>query len=157
MLTGDLMRRDADGFYYFVDRIGDTFRWKGENVATMEVAQACKAQAGVEDALVYGVAVPGAEGRAGMALLKASAPLDLAAFARGMEVLPRYARPLFLRVSAAILATETHKPKRGVYAAEGFDPARSSDPLYVYDAERETYVELDGPRYAAIVKGEMRL
>ena len=59
-----------------------------------------------------------------MALLKASAPLDLAAFARGMEVLPRYARPLFLRVSAAILATETHKPKRGVYAAEGFDPAQ---------------------------------
>ena len=67
---------------------------------------------------------PGAEGRAGMALIKLRGALDLGRFARGMEVLPRYARPLFLRLTHEIATTETLKPKRGVYVAEGFDPAR---------------------------------
>ena len=155
MRTGDLMRRDAAGFYYFVDRVGDTFRWKGENVATMEVTNACLAQAGVEDALVYGVAVPGAEGRAGMALVKTREGFDVQAFARGVASLPRYARPLFLRVTSQIATTETHKPKRAVYVAEGFDPSRVSDPLYVL--EGEAYVTLDAERYSAIVGGAARL
>jgi fatty-acyl-CoA synthase len=157
MRTGDLMRRDADGFYYFVDRIGDTFRWKGENVATLEVAKACLAQVGVDDALVFGVAVPGAEGRAGMALIKTLGGLDLARFARGMEVLPRYARPLFLRLTQEIATTETLKPKRGAYIAEGFDPAKSEDPLYVFDSEAGAYAALDSERHAAIVAGELKL
>ena len=67
--TGDLMRMDASGFYYFVDRIGDTFRWKGENVATSEVADAIMTFPGIVEATVYGVAVPGTEGAAGMAVL----------------------------------------------------------------------------------------
>src|SRR5439155_1309741 len=66
--TGDLMRRDADGYFYFVDRIGDTFRWKGENVATSEVAEAICAFPAVREAHVYGVALPGTDGRAGMAV-----------------------------------------------------------------------------------------
>ena len=57
--TGDLMRRDEHGYFYFVDRIGDTFRWKGENVATGEVAEALAAVPGIREANVYGVAVPG--------------------------------------------------------------------------------------------------
>src|SRR5262249_49692508 len=65
--TGDLMRKDAAGFYYFVDRVGDTFRWQGENVSTAEVAEAIGAFPGVAEATVYGVAVPGLDGRAGMA------------------------------------------------------------------------------------------
>ncbi len=77
MRTGDLMRRDADGFYAFVDRIGDTFRWKGENVAALEVAMALRACPGVVDAIVYGVAIPGAVGRAGMALLKTDGQVRL--------------------------------------------------------------------------------
>ena len=89
MRTGDLMRRDAEGFYAFVDRIGDTFRWKGENVATLEIAAALAACPGVEEAIVYGVAVPGADGRAGMALLRPHGSLDLAALARALDVLPR--------------------------------------------------------------------
>ena len=77
--TGDLMRKDAGGFFYFVDRIGDTFRWKGENVATSEVAAAITAFPGVSEANVYGVHVPGTEGAAGMAAIVADGALDLAA------------------------------------------------------------------------------
>jgi fatty-acyl-CoA synthase len=151
------MRRDSEGFYYFIDRLGDTFRWKGENVATREVADVCAAQAGVEEAIVFGVKIPGAEGRAGMAVLKATNGLDLRAFAAGMTSLPRYARPLVLRLVSAIATTETHKPKRGLYAAEGFDPRRISDPLFLYDAEGEVFSALDVERYLAIVEGRSRL
>ena len=74
------MRKDERGFFYFVDRIGDTFRWKGENVATSEVSEAICAFPGVKQANVYGVAIPGADGRAGMATLVADKGLDLTAF-----------------------------------------------------------------------------
>jgi len=157
MRTGDLMRRDVEGFYEFVDRIGDTFRWKGENVATSEVARVCAAQLGVEDAIVFGVRVPGSEGRAGMAVLKASATLNLDAFAAGLEALPRYARPLFLRVVGRIETTETHKPKRGLYLNEGFDPGKVNDPLYVYESEHGVYEQLDAARFQAIMNGRERL
>jgi fatty-acyl-CoA synthase len=154
MRTGDLMRRDAEGFYAFVDRIGDTFRWKGENVATLEVASALAACPGVGEAIVYGVAVPGADGRAGMALLRPHGPLDLAAVARALEVLPRYARPLFLRLTRTIETTETFKPKRRAYVEQGFDPARIDDRLFVLDGD--SYVPLDADRYEAIENGTMR-
>ena len=157
MRTGDLLRRDADGFYVFVDRIGDTFRWKGENVATLEVVRACLAAPGVEDALVFGVRVPGAEGRAGMALLKLSGALDLEGFAAAMQALPAYARPFFLRVTHEIATTETHKPKRGLYLEQGYDVARVADPLFVWDAGAGGYVRLDEARHAAIARGEVRL
>ena len=80
--SGDLMRKDARGFYYFVDRIGDTFRWKGENVSTTEVAEAVSTCPGVSEAVVYGVAVPGADGRAGMAAIVTGAGFDFAALRR---------------------------------------------------------------------------
>src|SRR5262249_37924460 len=93
--TGDLMRQDDRGFFYFVDRIGDTFRWKGENVSTTEVAAALGAFPGVRDACVYGVAIPGCEGRAGMATIVADRGLDLAALhAHLVDRLPEYARPV---------------------------------------------------------------
>jgi fatty-acyl-CoA synthase len=154
MRTGDLMRRDGEGFYAFVDRVGDTFRWKGENVATLEVASALAACPGVGDAIVYGVAVPGADGRAGMALLRPHGSLDLAAVARALEVLPRYARPLFLRLARTIETTETFKPKRRTYFEQGFDPAGIDDPLFVLDGD--SYVPLDAHRYEAIQNGTMR-
>ena len=150
MRTGDLMRRDAAGFYTFVDRIGDTFRWKGENVSTSEVEVALRACPGVEQAVVYGVVVPGADGRAGMALLKIGGPFDLDALPGRLEVLPRYARPLFLRLAIEIEITETFKAKRRAYVDEGFDPDRIADPLYVFDGQRQRFVVLDTKRYAAI-------
>ena len=99
--TGDLMRKDADGYFYFVDRIGDTFRWKGENVATSEVSEAITAFPGIKEANVYGVRVPGAEGRVGMAALVVDDELDLDGFGRHVtQQLAAYARPVFLRSHA---------------------------------------------------------
>src|SRR5207247_3301728 len=100
--TGDLLRQDADGYYYFVDRIGDTFRWKGENVATQEVADVLSGAAGVTEANVYGVEVRGEDGRAGMAalVLGEGAGLDRAGlYARTEQHLPAYARPALDRKS----------------------------------------------------------
>jgi fatty-acyl-CoA synthase len=156
MRTGDLMRRDREGFYYFVDRVGDTFRWKGENVATSEVAAALSAAPGVKEAVVYGVAVPGADGRAGMAALAIDGALDLEAIARAASALPRYARPLFLRLAPVLEATATFKPVKRALAAEGFDPAMVVDPLYVFDADLDRYVPLDLARLAAIRDGSTR-
>ena len=153
--SGDLLARDGDGFYAFVDRIGDTFRWRGENVATMEVEAALRAAPGVQDCVAYGVAVPHADGKAGMAAVTPKGPLDLAALLAAADTLPRHARPLFLRVVGAVEATSTFKPKRAALAAEGFDPARVKDALYVYDAASGGYVTLDGARHHAIAHGEI--
>jgi len=156
--TGDLMRTDAKGFYYFVDRIGDTFRWKGENVASLEVAEAIMAYPGVTAASVYGVAVPGADGRAGMAAVSADAAIDLAGLrAHLAERLPAYARPLVLRLTADLAMTETFKRKSGELAAEGFDPRRITDPLYFDDPRAGAYVRLDARLFDAIAAGEVRV
>ena len=151
------MRRDRDGFYTFVDRIGDTFRWKGENVSAFEVASVLRACPGVQDAFVYGVAVPGADGRAGMALLKVDEKFDLERLCAQLEMLPKFARPLFLRLVTEIETTETFKPKRKAYVDQGFDPGRVNEPLYVFDNQRKLYVALDAERYAAIQNFDMIL
>jgi fatty-acyl-CoA synthase len=157
MRSGDLMRVDEQGFYYFVDRIGDTFRWKGENVATLEVALALSACPGIAEAAVYGVAVPGAEGRAGMALIAAESALDLVEIARRMQALPDYARPVFLRVRRELEVTATFKHRKNDLAKEGFNPLGIADPLYVFDRAQGAYVPLDADRFAAIESGAIRL
>jgi fatty-acyl-CoA synthase len=156
--SGDLLRCDAEGFYYFVDRIGDTFRWKGENVATGEVAEVLGTCPGVREANVYGVRVPQQEGRAGMAAIVAAAELDLAAlYTHAARNLPAYARPLFLRIQPELEITGTFKHRKVELAREGFDPARVVDPLYFADAAAGTYVPLDAALHARIAAGELRL
>ncbi|QJW95167.1 long-chain-acyl-CoA synthetase [Frigoriglobus tundricola] len=156
--TGDLMRRDEKGFFYFVDRVGDTFRWKGENVATSEVAQELGAFDGVLHASVYGVAVPGAEGRAGMAALVCEGAIDLAALHGHLaERLPAYARPLFLRLCPQATLTGTFKYAKTDLVRQGFDPAQCADPLYFYHPERRAYTALDAPMYDGICAGSIRL
>ena len=156
--TGDLMRRDARGFYYFVDRVGDTFRWKGENVSTGEVQDAIAACTGVLECVVYGVQVPGADGRAGMAALVVRPGFDLAAFRAELALkLPEYARPVFVRLLAALEATGTFKPKKHELQQAGFDPAVISDPLYVGDRARDAFVPLDAALHARIIAGGVRL
>jgi fatty-acyl-CoA synthase len=156
--TGDLMRRDARGYFYFVDRIGDTFRWKGENVSTTEVGQVMTACPGVVEALVYGVPVPGNEGRAGMAALVVGPGFSLTALRQHLaERLPDYARPRFLRMRAALAATATFKPMKQELVRDGYDPAASADPLYVDDREREAFVVLDAELHRRLQRGDLRL
>src|SRR5881409_1845672 len=158
--TGDLLRQDADGYYYFVDRIGDTFRWKGENVATQEVADVLSGAAGVTEANVYGVAVPGEDGRAGMAalVLAEGARFDGAAlYARAEQHLPAYARPAFVRLVPEMDVTGTLKQRKLALAAEGYDPARAGDPLFVRDDAACAYVPLTTAVLAAIRDGRRRL
>ncbi len=156
--TGDLMRRDANGFYYFVDRTGDTFRWKGENVAASEVAAAIAAFPGIAEAVVYGAAVPGTEGAAGMAAVVVSGALDLAELrAHLARALPAYARPLFLRIQERIAVTATFKHQSTDLKRDGFDPAATDDAIYFDDPSRQAYVPLDAALFARIQDGKVRL
>jgi fatty-acyl-CoA synthase len=156
--TGDLMRMDASGFYYFVDRIGDTFRWKGENVATSEVADAIMAFPGTVETTVYGVAVPGTEGAAGMAVLVGDGNLSLPDLRQHLtQRLPPYARPLFLRLKNGIDVTGTFKHKKSDLIREGFDPKATPDEIYFDDPARQAYVRLDPALYARICAGKLRL
>jgi fatty-acyl-CoA synthase len=154
--TGDLLRRDAEGYFYFVDRIGDTFRWKGENVATSEVAGAAGEAPGVKEANIYGVKVEGMDGRAGMAGLVVDADFDPAAFAAYVEPrLPPYAQPVFLRLLPGIAVTGTFKYRKLDLVADGFDPGKVKDPLYVKGPKG--YQKLTKAVFAKIMAGEMRL
>jgi fatty-acyl-CoA synthase len=156
--SGDLMREDADGYFYFVDRIGDTFRWKGENVSTMEVAEIVGSFPGIREANVYGVEVAGREGRAGMAAIVCTPGLDLAALHAYVAArLPDYARPLFLRVCETIEVTATFKQKKIGLAREGFDPDGIADEMFFDDPRKLAYVQLDGPLHRAIVSGAVRV
>jgi fatty-acyl-CoA synthase len=156
--TGDLMRRDERGFFYFVDRVGETYRWKGENVSTTEVLTAVTAIRGVLEGVVYGVSIPGADGRAGAAALLVNAEFDLAVFRAEVAArLPPYARPVFVRILSRLEATGTFKPRKQDLVQAGFDPSRSADPLYFDDVRSQSYVVLDATLYAAIVDGSIRV
>jgi fatty-acyl-CoA synthase len=156
--TGDLMRRDAEGFFYFMDRVGDTFRWKGENVSTQEVLAVLCALPGVREGVVYGVSVPRTEGRAGMAALVVDGAFDLQAFRLEVaRLLPPYARPLFLRRLSAIDSTGTFKPRTRELQKAGYDPAQVPDPLYFDDPRVGAYVPLDAALHAAITAGSIKL
>jgi fatty-acyl-CoA synthase len=156
--TGDLMRLDEQGFFYFVDRVGDTFRWKGENVATSEVNEAILQCPGVIEASTYGVTVPGTDGRAGMAALVIDAQFTFATFAAELSRrLPAYAQPVALRISTTLDSTETFKQKKQQLVRDGFDPAVVSDPLYLRDGESGSYVPLDATSHARIIAGRIRL
>ena len=156
--SGDLVRRDGRGYYYFIDRIGDTFRWKGENVSTSEVAEVIHTFDGVDEANVYGVPVAGYDGKAGMAALVPGEGFDLGTLRSHVHArLPPFARPLFLRLQARIDATSTFKQKKIDLVREGFDPGQTTDPLYFDDAKAGRYVPLDTGLCAAIRGGGIRL
>ncbi len=155
--TGDLMKQDADGYFYFVDRIGDTFRWKGENVSTGEVAERLAAFPGVTEATVYGVSVEGADGRAGMAALVLDKPFDVKAFGEHVaRELPAFAQPLFVRLLPALDTTGTFKIRKLDLVSEGYDPTRIKGALYFKDPKRG-YVKLTKPVLARLQAGAFKL
>lgn len=156
--TGDLMRKDESGFFFFVDRIGDTFRWKGENVATSEVSEAICAFPGVRHANVYGVAIPGTEGRVGMAALVADKQLDLSAFRKHLTAwLPAYARPLFIRFQEDVEITGTFKYSKTELVRQGYDPDATPDVVYFDSPESAAFIKLNKPLYDRIQTGQIRL
>jgi acyl-CoA synthetase (AMP-forming)/AMP-acid ligase II len=155
--SGDLVELHEDGWISFADRVGDTFRWKGENVSTNEVAEVLNGAPGVLESNVFGVQVPGTEGRAGMACLRCDDAFSLASFtAYALERLPVYQRPYFLRLlGAEMRVTGTFKHQKTDYRREGYDPASVSDPLFFLDGER--YVPLDADLHAALRAGRVAL
>lgn len=156
--TGDLMMRDAEGYFYFIDRIGDTFRWKGENVATLEVAETIAAYPGVADVSVYGVVVQGYDGRAGMAAIVAGDGFDLQRLHDHLrDRLPAYAVPLFVRMLPSLSLTETFKQKKQELVRSGFDLAQVADPVFFRDVAAGAYVAVDAAVFARIVSGEARI
>jgi len=156
--TGDLMRLDQSGFFHFVDRLGDTFRWKGENVATSEVNEGVADCPGVVDAVTYGVEIPGADGRAGMAAVVVGDRFDLAEFRDHLSRrLPAYACPVILRFCNELDTTETFKQKKHQLVREGFDPRLVTDPLFFKDPKTGAYRPIDAASYVRILDGSIRL
>ncbi|XP_040893349.1 very long-chain acyl-CoA synthetase-like [Toxotes jaculatrix] len=157
--SGDLLKIDSEGFIYFQDRIGDTFRWKGENVATTEVADHLLMVDCFEEANVYGVKVPGHEGRIGMAALKLKENMDFdskATYQHVKSYLPSYARPRFIRIQDALAVTGTFKQMKVKLAEEGFNPAVIRDPLF-YLEDNKGYVPMTQEIFNSISEGRIRL
>jgi len=153
--TGDLMRRDRRGYYYFVDRTGDTFRWKGENVSTSEVEQVICSFPGVGRASVYGVSVPNTDGRAGMAALSASHDFPLGEFYEHLgRHLPDHARPVFLRLCGELETTGTFRNLKERLVREGYDPAVVGDSIYLRDRQARAFVRLDRTLFDCIQSGQ---
>ncbi|XP_033749296.1 very long-chain acyl-CoA synthetase-like [Pecten maximus] len=158
---GDIVFVDKDYYLYFRDRLGDTFRWKSENVSTREVAEVLSTLSFIQDVNVYGVEVPDNDGRAGMAaiLLKdhsTSTPEVLQQIYRKCaNSLPNYARPLFLRFPTNFEVTQTMKHRKVDLVKEGYNPDIISDPVYCVDVKNKTYSPLESASYHQVIKSRL--
>ncbi|KAJ0415705.1 hypothetical protein BJY00DRAFT_317637 [Aspergillus carlsbadensis] len=164
--SGDMMRQDREGRVYFVDRLGDTFRWKSENVSTNEVSDLLGKFPSIAECNVYGVLVPHADGRAGCAAIVLAdgvveSAFDFKALAdHALRVLPRYAVPIFLRVTPALGYTSTMKMQKGKLRLEGCDVAlveRAGDKMYWLPPHGVCYVPFTAGDYQKLQGGEVRL
>ena len=156
--SGDLLKRDKDGYFYFVDRIGDTFRWKSENVATSEVSEAISTYKGVKEANVYGVLVPGEDGRAGMASIVTGDDFSIGGLYEHLaEQLPKYSIPVFIRIAEEIEITGTFKYKKTDLVKDGFDPSVVKDKMYFASLDQNNYMDLDQNSFQKISNKEVKL
>ncbi|THW93209.1 acetyl-CoA synthetase-like protein, partial [Aureobasidium pullulans] len=160
--SGDLLRKDTQGRLFFVDRIGDTYRWKSENVSTNEVAEALSTSPHIEEINVYGVALPNHDGRAGCAaVMLKSAPSsqvlkEIAAHAR--EKMPKFAIPLFLRVVREFEVTGTAKYTKHGLREQGVDPGKvGEDGLFWLPVGAEAYTEFGKRDWEGVVGGGVKL
>jgi len=152
--SGDLVCLAENDYFSFVDRLGDTFRWKSENVSTTQVSNVVNRFGQMEDVNVYGVKIPGSEGRCGMAAVKLldGEVIDWAKLGAFVcDNLPSYARPYFIRVRSTIDATNSFKQVKTQLQKEGFDPNVIKDPLYFLHPEKNVYVELTPELYEQII------
>lgn len=155
--TGDLMRQGDHGYIYFVDRLGDTYRWKGENVSTNEVADALAHVPGIETANVYGVAVPGTDGKAGMASITTNGYLDHKHILDQLSSrLPRYAIPVFIREQQEATTTTTFKYRKSDLVEQGFSPEAAGDRVWYANPETGEYEPLTPDAFRKIGAGGMK-
>lgn len=155
--TGDLLQRDEDGFYYFVDRLGDAFRWKGENISATEVASVIAGCSGVVDAVVLGVRLPNYEGRAGMTAIAVEARFDIAKFWNEIhERLPSYARPVFVRRCNVIDRTPTFKLSSSRLKADGYLQVPVED-LWFDDWKSKTYINFTAELRVMLERGNLKV
>lgn len=160
-LSGDILTQDCFGFLYFIDRLGDTFRWKGENVSTTEVENIISNFMNFEEALVYPVTIPGCEGKAGMAYIKVKSQsyFNIASVAEHMKQnLPRYAIPLFIRTGSHVSVTGTLKHNKIVLKGEGYDVNKIKDDerIYFFNAANGNFVEFTSQYYEQVQSGLIR-
>ncbi len=154
--TGDVMSPQGMRHAAFADRLGDTFRWKGENVATTQVEAAIAADPQVEESTVFGVEVPGTGGRAGMAavMLRNGSDLDGAKLADALyKELPSYAIPLFIRVVDSLEHTSTFKSRKVDLREQAYGPA-VEDPMFVLAGRAEGYVPHYGSYAQEVADGQ---
>jgi fatty-acyl-CoA synthase len=153
--SGDLMRYDEEDYFYFVDRIGDTYRWKGENVSTAEVADVLGKMPGVHQVTVCGVHVPGMEGQAGLAALECDGPIDLVSLWKVAQELPSYAQPRFVRTIDRLDTTATFKLQKTTLKKEGVDPATQLGRVFL--RQDDGYVPLTPELWRDVLAGKARL
>ncbi|XP_026577889.1 very long-chain acyl-CoA synthetase-like isoform X1 [Pseudonaja textilis] len=158
--SGDLMMQDHDGFIYFQDRVGDTFRWKGENVATTEVETILVMLEFIQEVNVYGVPVPGHEGKIGMAAirLKEGESFDgKQLYEHTKNYLPNYAIPHFIRIQEALEITGTFKHCKTQLVKEEFNPITITEPLFFLDNSEKSFVPLTLEIYHSIKEKKRKL
>ncbi len=154
--TGDLVNLHKGKKVSFADRLGDTFRWKGENVSTNEVSIVINQAPGVIESNVYGVEVPGAEGRAGMAAVVVNDSFDLGQFSKHvLASLPKYSLPYFIRLQKQLDLTGSFKYVKTHLKKEGFDPSKVNEPLYFLDTVAKEYVKITPELFEKINRGEV--
>ncbi|CAF1183492.1 unnamed protein product [Rotaria sordida] len=158
--TGDVMVADKYGYLYFCDRTGDTFRWKGENVSTVEVENILMNLLKRNDVVVFGVAIPETDGKAGMAVIldDPSLPIDMNTLAGDLKKngLPSYARPCFIRLTKHIELTGTFKVKKTVFQEEGFDLKLINEPIFYLNPQKQIYERLTSEIYDLILKEKIK-
>ncbi|KAF9307182.1 hypothetical protein BGZ74_009888 [Mortierella antarctica] len=154
--TGDILRRDGDGYFYFGDRVGDTFRWKSENVSTAEVSEVLSTYPDCIEVNVYGVEIPGHDGRAGMAAIVSKEGMDWDKFAKfALKNLPKYSVPIFIRKVPAMEITGTFKQRKVELVNEGMDPSKISDEMLWLDGH--SYKSFKAPEHTRVVSGKAKL
>ncbi|CAF1391201.1 unnamed protein product, partial [Didymodactylos carnosus] len=156
--TGDVIISDKFGYFYFCDRTGDTFRWRGENVSTVEVENVLMDILKLSEVVVFGVNVPETDGKAGMVVIRNNEkPIDLKYLEKELKThLASYARPIFIRLTDQIEMTGTFKVKKITFQDESYDITRINDEVYYLNSSTQTYQRLTNDIYIKINEGKIK-
>ena len=156
--TGDVLIQDWNGFVYFVDRLGDTFRWKGENVSTLEVEDVVSKRLNSIEVACYGVEIPGQEGKAGMIAIITDSDINLKGLEEDIKKdLPQYARPLFIRLTPSIEHTGSLKLIKKQLIIDNFNINAYNDKTFYYDVKDQAYKILTKQIYDQILDQKFKI